>query len=109
MDCVKEAKDLWILGLCISMHINVSIVVANLDCIYKFVNIFFETYCFETRKWMWLTLESGINAPSWINIAPGKFGKKNNRSLIYTLFLYYLNRLYEVRNKAVAPGKKSKN
>ena len=49
------------------------------------------------------TLESGINE------APGKFGKKNKRSPIYTLYLYYLNRLYEVRNKAVAPGKKSKN
>ena len=42
------------------------------------------------------TLESGIN-------------KKNKRSPIYTLCLYYLNRLYEVWNKAVAPGKKSKN
>ena len=38
------------------------------------------------------TLESGMNVPPWINVAPGK-----------------LNRLYEVRNKAVAPGKKSKN
>ena len=35
------------------------------------------------------TLESGIN------VAPGKFGKKNKRSPIYTLYLYYLNRLYE--------------
>ena len=49
------------------------------------------------------TLESGIN------VAPGKFGKKNKRSPIYTLYLYYLNSLYEVRNKAIAPGKKSKN
>ena len=55
------------------------------------------------------TLESGINVPPWINVAPGKFGKKNKHSPIYTLYLYYLNRLYEVRNKAVAPGKKSKN
>ena len=55
------------------------------------------------------TLESEINVPPWINVALGKFGKKNKRSPIYTLFLYYLNRLYEVRNKAVAPGKKSKN
>ena len=55
------------------------------------------------------TLESGINIPPWINIAPGIFGKKNKRSPIYTLYLHYLNRLYEVRNKAVAPGKKSKN
>ena len=54
------------------------------------------------------TLESGINVPPWINIDPGKFGKKNKRSPIYSLYLYYLNRLYEVRNKAVAPGKKSK-
>ena len=49
------------------------------------------------------TLESGIN------VAPGKFGKKNKHSPIYTLYLYYSNRLYEVRNKAVDPGKKSKN
>ena len=55
------------------------------------------------------TLESGINVAPWINIAPGKFGKKNKRIPIYTLYLYYLNRLYGVRNKAVAPGKKSKN
>ena len=55
-----------------------------------------------------LTLESGINLPPWINVVPGKFGKKNYRSPIFTLYLYYLNRLYEVRNKAVAPGKKSK-
>ena len=55
------------------------------------------------------TLESGINVPPWITVAPGKFGKKNKRSPIYTLYGYYLNRLYEVRNKAVAPGKKSKN
>ena len=55
------------------------------------------------------TLESEINVPPWINVVLGKFGKKNKRSPIYTLFLYYLNRLYEVRNKAVAPGKKSKN
>ena len=31
------------------------------------------------------TLESGINVPPWINIAPGKFGKKNKLSPIYTL------------------------
>ena len=55
------------------------------------------------------TLESGINVAPWINLAPGKFGKKNKHSPIYTLYLYYLNRLYEVWNKAVAPGKKSKN
>ena len=35
------------------------------------------------------TLESGINVPPWINVAPGKFGKKNKRSPIYTLYLYY--------------------
>ena len=35
------------------------------------------------------TLESGINVAPWINIAPGKFGKKNKRSPIYTLYLYY--------------------
>ena len=44
------------------------------------------------------TLESGINVAPWINIAPGKLGKKNKPSPIYTLY-------YEVRNKAVAPGK----
>ena len=55
------------------------------------------------------TLESGINVAPWINIAPGKFGKKNKHSPIYTLYLYYLNRLYEVRNKAVAPEKKITN
>ena len=49
------------------------------------------------------TVESGIN------VAPVKFAKKNKRSTIYTLYLCYLNRLYEVRNKAIAPGKKSKN
>ena len=32
------------------------------------------------------TLESGINIAPWINIAPGKFGKKNKRSPIYTLY-----------------------
>ena len=35
------------------------------------------------------TLESGIKVPPWINVAPGKFDKKNNRSPIYTLYLYY--------------------
>ena len=44
-----------------------------------------------------------------INVAPGKFDKKNKRSPIYSLYLYYLNRLYEVRNKALAPEKKSEN
>ena len=48
------------------------------------------------------TLESGIN------VAPGKFSKKNKRSPIYTLCLYHLNRLYEVRNKTVAPEKSQK-
>ena len=47
------------------------------------------------------SIESGIN------VLPGKFGKKNKRSPIYTF--YYLNRLYEVRNKAVAPGKEAKD
>ena len=55
------------------------------------------------------TLEFGINVPPWINVAFGKFDKKNKRSPIYTLYFYYLNTLYEVRNKAVAPEKKSKN
>jgi hypothetical protein len=34
------------------------------------------------------TLESGINVAPWINVAPGKFGKKNKHSPIYTLYLY---------------------
>ena len=49
------------------------------------------------------TLESGIN------VAPGKFGKNNRHSPIYTLYLNYLIRVNEVWNKAIAPGKKSKN
>ena len=55
------------------------------------------------------SIESGINVAPWINVAPGKLGKKNKCSPIYTLFLYYLDRLYEVWNKTVAPGKMSKN
>ena len=47
-----------------------------------------------------------------MNVAPGKFDKKNKRSSIYTLYIhtyfYYLNRLYGVQNKAVAPEKKWK-
>ena len=35
------------------------------------------------------TLESGINVAPWIKVAPGKFGKKNKRSPIYTLYKYY--------------------
>ena len=68
-------------------------------------------FCRETVSFPWIliTLESGISVPPWINVAPGKFSKKNKRSPIFTLYSYYLNRLYEVRNKAVAPGKKSKN
>ena len=31
------------------------------------------------------TLESGINVAPWINVAPGKFGKKNKCSPIYAL------------------------
>ena len=50
------------------------------------------------------TLESGINVAPWINVAPGKFGKKNKFSHIYTVYLNYLN---GIRNEAVAPGKKS--
>ena len=41
--------------------------------------------------------------------SPWKIWQKNKGSPIYTLYLYYSNRLYEVRNKAVAPRKKSKN
>ena len=44
-----------------------------------------------------------------LNIAPGKFVKKNKHSPIFTLYLYYLDRLYGVRDKTIAPGKKSKN
>ena len=47
-----------------------------------------------------ITLESGID------VAPGKFGKNNKFSPNYTLHLYYLNKVYEVHNKAVAPEKK---
>ena len=53
------------------------------------------------------TLEFGMNVAPWINVVTGNFGKKNKRSPIYTLyFKKSLNRLYEVRNKAVAPGEK---
>ena len=38
-------------------------------------------------------------------VSPGKFGKKNKLSPIYTLYLFYLNRLYGIQNKAVAPCK----
>ena len=55
------------------------------------------------------TLESRINVLPRINVAPGKFVKKNKRSPIHTLYLYHLNRLYEVGNKALAPEKKTKN
>ena len=41
-------------------------------------------------------------------MAPRKFGKTNKRSPIFTLHLYYLNRLYEVPNKAVVRGKSQK-
>ena len=34
------------------------------------------------------TLESGINVAPWINVASGKFGKKNKHIPIYTLYLY---------------------
>ena len=34
------------------------------------------------------TLESGINVAPGINVAAGKFGKKNKPSPIYTLYLY---------------------
>ena len=64
---------------------------------------------YEEIMFLICTLESGMNVPHRIKVAPGKFGKKNKHSPIYTLYLYYLNRLYEVWNKAVAPGKKSKN
>ena len=60
----------------------------------------------HTKSETLLFAESGINVPPWINVAPRKFGKKLKRSPIYTLYLYYLNRLYEVQNKAIAPGKK---
>ena len=38
---------------------------------------------------LYTTLESGINVAPSISIATGKFGKKNKRSLIHTLYLYY--------------------
>ena len=38
------------------------------------------------------TLESVINVAPWINIAPGKFGKKNKHSPIYTLYSYILQK-----------------
>ena len=65
-------------------------------------------FCISDWK-KWNTLESGINVAPWINVTLGKFGKKNKRSPIFTLYLYNLNRLYEVRNKTIAPRKKSKN
>ena len=34
-------------------------------------------------------LESRINEAPWINVASGKFGKKNKRSPIYILYFYY--------------------
>ena len=56
----------------------------------------------ETDRKIYLpTLESGIDVAPWINLASGNFGKKNKQDPIYTW--------YGVRNKAVAPGKKSKN
>ena len=70
---------------------------------YIITQIFTKEYYLLSKLSKLHTLESGIN------LAPGNFGKKNKHSPIYTLYLYYLNRLYEVRNKAVAPGKKSKN
>ena len=67
------------------------------------INEFRHRYTGSSLNANSLTLESGIN------VAPGKFGKKNKRSPIYTLYLCYLNRLYRVQSKAVVPGKKSKN
>ena len=49
------------------------------------------------------TLESGINVHPWINVSPLENLAK--RIIVAPFFTLY----YEVRNKAVAPGKKSKN
>ena len=67
-------------------------------------NNFFLLFVFSLQWWS--ILESGINISPWVNVAPGKFDKKNKHSPTYTLFFYYFHRLYEVRNKAVAPEKK---
>ena len=45
-----------------------------------FPNCQVQIFCFL------YTLESGINIAPWINVAPRKFGKKNKRSPIYTLY-----------------------
>ena len=48
---------------------------------------FFVKFC----QYIWSvfnTLGSGIKVAPWINVAPGKFGKKNKRSPIYTLYLH---------------------
>ena len=52
---------------------------------------FCQIFCGLPRKPELRTLESEINIPPGINVAPGKFGKKNKHNPIYTLFLYYLN------------------
>ena len=36
-------------------------------------------------------LESEINVPPWLNVAAGKFDKKNKHSPFYTLFFYLPN------------------
>ena len=43
-------------------------------------------YDFYRQNWFLSTLESGINVAPWINVAPGKFDKKNKRSPNYTLY-----------------------
>ena len=51
--------------------------------------LFNENVFFFIRLIFEATLESEINVAPWVYIAPGKFGKKNKLSPIYTLFLYY--------------------
>ena len=58
-------------------------------CFYDFVKFSYVKWVPRTVAQA-ITLESGINIAPWINVAYGKFGKKNKRSPIYTLYyLYY--------------------
>ena len=61
-----------------------------MEILRPFFAVFCQLHKYVLQNWgsdSHFTLESGINVAPWINIAPGKFGKKNQRSLIYTLYL----------------------